>query len=571
MTAQQTPFILRKASAKSGKKWSVRVPTSAGRSRKVRFGAQGYEDYTQHRDKARRSSYRARHAGDNINDPYSPGFWSWWVLWGDSTDIKRNFNAAVAKAKKLMKKRKNPTLNKMHPDMFEPSETAIGVTDEDLLDLLGIDDMDDFWASELGIAIEEAIEGPFDDALSSYMRELEEEDPSEDEAGYAMEALFEPDVDYRPEDYINLISRETDRNVFRDFMDMPGGEEALEEIIKESYHYEPSLNTVDDEGIERDWAAKYDWTFNAYMPDVLSLREGEWFAEEYPESTKVFEVLKEAPINLPEDILAEVEEIMVKQVNDRLCLDVKLGDVDFDAKEIKLGDDVYVENTATIYILYKIESIYEAMSDWIEENFYDEERDALEGRARALYETLQAHLEEFAEDHAEQSKKGAPGDLGALVAELPGGFVAYKLDTVESLHTEGERMRNCVGTPSMGYIRKLLAGERAFYSVRKANEHVEGDKPGFTVEVVVDGRGTPTKVKQIEGKGRRLPGFTHKEISKASFRPEEVEAVASFVQDYLELDPSVDAIDLRPGLNSLEGKRSNPGVKRSRGFHYPST
>lgn len=59
--------------------------------RKTRFGASGYQDYTQHRDEERRRLYRLRHAKDlATRDPYRAGYLSRFILWGDSTDIDRN-------------------------------------------------------------------------------------------------------------------------------------------------------------------------------------------------------------------------------------------------------------------------------------------------------------------------------------------------------------------------------------------------------------------------------------------------------------------------------------------------
>lgn len=59
--------------------------------RKTKFGAQGYEDFTTHRDIKRRQAYRKRHAKDlNTNDPYRAGYLSYYILWGDSTSISQN-------------------------------------------------------------------------------------------------------------------------------------------------------------------------------------------------------------------------------------------------------------------------------------------------------------------------------------------------------------------------------------------------------------------------------------------------------------------------------------------------
>jgi len=75
------------------KKFDVYVENKkTGGVKKVSFGATGYEDYTIHRDKERRERYRSRHKKDNIKNPMYPGFWSWHILWGESTSIAKNMS-----------------------------------------------------------------------------------------------------------------------------------------------------------------------------------------------------------------------------------------------------------------------------------------------------------------------------------------------------------------------------------------------------------------------------------------------------------------------------------------------
>lgn len=88
----QTRLLRIVRSHNSAKKWDA-VFDVDGRVRTVAFGAAGYEDYTQHRDKARRARYRVRHARDNLTDPTSPGALSFYVLWGESTSMERNVAA----------------------------------------------------------------------------------------------------------------------------------------------------------------------------------------------------------------------------------------------------------------------------------------------------------------------------------------------------------------------------------------------------------------------------------------------------------------------------------------------
>jgi len=65
-----------------------------GKIKIVRFGAGGYEDYTTHKDKERRSRYRKRHQKDlNTNDPLRKGYLSYYILWGDSTSINKNVSS----------------------------------------------------------------------------------------------------------------------------------------------------------------------------------------------------------------------------------------------------------------------------------------------------------------------------------------------------------------------------------------------------------------------------------------------------------------------------------------------
>ena len=94
------PFVLYESNL-SNKKWDVYVPTEKG-MKKVSYGSYGMSDYTKHKDRERRERYRARHINDHIDDPYKAGFWSWWHLWGTSSDSKKAFQDAVRRAKKLI-------------------------------------------------------------------------------------------------------------------------------------------------------------------------------------------------------------------------------------------------------------------------------------------------------------------------------------------------------------------------------------------------------------------------------------------------------------------------------------
>lgn len=110
-------WTLHEAPPDSPKKWVVRVPTSSGRGKVVLFGARGYEDFTTHHDVERRERYRTRHQRDRLDDPYAPGFWSMWALWGESDDLDTAFAAAVSKAKKLLTRRRRNPEESLETDM----------------------------------------------------------------------------------------------------------------------------------------------------------------------------------------------------------------------------------------------------------------------------------------------------------------------------------------------------------------------------------------------------------------------------------------------------------------------
>jgi hypothetical protein len=103
MASKDLPFTLYKSHT-AGKRYDVIVPNPlTGRTRRVAFGAKDYSNYTLHHDQERREQYRSRHRHDHINDPFKPGFWSWHVLWGDSTDLDKCMSTAVELAKSLLK------------------------------------------------------------------------------------------------------------------------------------------------------------------------------------------------------------------------------------------------------------------------------------------------------------------------------------------------------------------------------------------------------------------------------------------------------------------------------------
>ena len=60
-----------------------------GKTKTTHFGQSGADDYTLTKDKDARSRYRKRHKKDlKTNDFTRAGYLSYYVLWGDSSNLK---------------------------------------------------------------------------------------------------------------------------------------------------------------------------------------------------------------------------------------------------------------------------------------------------------------------------------------------------------------------------------------------------------------------------------------------------------------------------------------------------
>ncbi len=74
------------------KKWDAVFVKPDGREITSSFGARGMSDFTKHKDVTRRARYLRRHRGmgENWNDPTTPGALSKWLLWGETTSLRKN-------------------------------------------------------------------------------------------------------------------------------------------------------------------------------------------------------------------------------------------------------------------------------------------------------------------------------------------------------------------------------------------------------------------------------------------------------------------------------------------------
>ncbi len=81
-------------STNSKKKYDAFFKDKDGKEKKISFGAAGYGDYTITKDKEQRKRYRKRHDKDLLTEKNKKGLGagalSYWILWGDSTSLKKN-------------------------------------------------------------------------------------------------------------------------------------------------------------------------------------------------------------------------------------------------------------------------------------------------------------------------------------------------------------------------------------------------------------------------------------------------------------------------------------------------
>lgn len=63
------------------KKLQVCIEDKQGNIKNIHFGDKRYEDFTIHKDKERRKSFRARHKCDEAKDKLKAKFWACEELW----------------------------------------------------------------------------------------------------------------------------------------------------------------------------------------------------------------------------------------------------------------------------------------------------------------------------------------------------------------------------------------------------------------------------------------------------------------------------------------------------------
>lgn len=87
-------------SDKKDKKLKAVFTSPDGKTTTTHFGAKGMSDYTINKDKERRRLYRARHKKDlRTKDFTRAGYLSYYILWGDHTNLQKNIKDYKSKFK----------------------------------------------------------------------------------------------------------------------------------------------------------------------------------------------------------------------------------------------------------------------------------------------------------------------------------------------------------------------------------------------------------------------------------------------------------------------------------------
>ncbi len=82
-------MVVEKGTGKNKKLKAIFYDAEGKKIKTTQFGDSRYEDYTQHKDKKRRSKYRDRHKKDLEKGDYTrAGYLSYYILWGDKDNLK---------------------------------------------------------------------------------------------------------------------------------------------------------------------------------------------------------------------------------------------------------------------------------------------------------------------------------------------------------------------------------------------------------------------------------------------------------------------------------------------------
>ena len=100
-----TSVEIKPSKAKNKKFTAIFYDDQGKKIKTAQFGDSRYKDYTMHKDKQRRERYRNRHKRNLAKTTYmSPAHLSYYILWGDSSNINTNINKYIKMFKLKLKK-----------------------------------------------------------------------------------------------------------------------------------------------------------------------------------------------------------------------------------------------------------------------------------------------------------------------------------------------------------------------------------------------------------------------------------------------------------------------------------
>jgi len=88
-------------SDKPEKKFYVELQGESGRTKRIYFGDSNSKDYTLfsalEREEHKRRYIQRHQSTEDWNDPETAGFWSRWILWGDTPSVQQNLKRTLSR------------------------------------------------------------------------------------------------------------------------------------------------------------------------------------------------------------------------------------------------------------------------------------------------------------------------------------------------------------------------------------------------------------------------------------------------------------------------------------------
>lgn len=407
--------------------------------------------------------------------------------------------------------RKNPKVGMMHPDLFEPHDTPIIISPEDALARYG----------SLGLVESDFSYDEFE-ALPEDTQEIirENNEANRDLVVDWLKQHVEWEEEYRTTgdgaegDYDELHQR-VERADVDELVDTGDKDALVEKWVEAGYSEAQVLDAITD-------AVKdvNNWEFD-YSTD--SYHHGGTIS-----STPYEDHETQLDIDWTDDSDAEVKAVL-KSLSAWDCEQIEnLSNYATSASQLeRLAEDGRAatparRNYSSVNISVSPGGAFFGKLDW---------------------DTVTKKVEEELTGQEVAPQRG-PATDAAVYTFKDGSYVADLRP--EQLAAEGRDLGICVGKPEHGYVRKVKNNEIKIYSLR-----TPAGRSKFCIEAELDYKGEIHRLRQVKGKGNRLPGFDVGGSGRTErFKSGEVENVLTFVQS-LGVDPNT-VYDLQPALRALQ-------------------